>query len=812
MTLLVDDVTPVIRLVAAAGQTIFDFPFLVLASGDLAVTVNDVERTDFTVDGLGEQAGGSITFTSGLTLDDDVVIARQMPLERQSDYPPAGDFNPDALDLDLIRLLLMVQQQNREAVRSIKVPIDETVDDLPDAAERANKSLVFDADGQPTVAATPADVQQSVDAAALSALTATAEAAAALTSEEQAALSAILAVNASAAALQAQGVFETVAKAMSKGVLGTTALVAGAGGTNGTFDLGFAGGGGGVGAAGRFTVVGGALSSVTITAPGSGYTAAPDLSFAASAGLAGAAATAVFGNNVDAGEYFSVPASDDFEQFILYQNIAGVATEVKRYAGLTVTDTQRFPQPVVASREGMGITQGRRGGLTVPLSPDTLLSLTERLLSGMSFGFGVARGLLFDINHILLTGQSNGGFYITPGDVYYPWMDPYVLLQTTYQRYGNLRPTVGLYLGDLITDDFTLIPLTPDAGKTHGTIPAWGMADYAKRLLQIANGYDGRFVVSGCNQGGAALDNIMPGGAAQNTTFWKGCRQIQGIKAAAAAQYPGKTFGLPFVPLIHGESASAGGTRADYVAKLGLYYQYVNGQLAVVPPANTPASFKAASGQASDIPLFISQIQQGGGSAASAYNVKRAQYEAARDNAGIRLVCPTYWLNYWDPQHYNAHGSHLLGQMFARAYAFEAATGQKWVPLQPIESTIVHVSGTSISFRVQRPFNAPILFDTVTIPDRGGYGFQVMSAGLAELAITSVTISEGDKITINYAGGAGAALRYALRDFDTNGALGSASGNLRTDTLAGALSTVRDHIGQIPEMHDWCVAFEVALP
>ncbi|TIP74588.1 MAG: hypothetical protein E5X53_02895 [Mesorhizobium sp.] len=68
--------------------------------------------------------------------------------------------------------------------------------------------------------------------------------------------------------------------------VGSGAITAGAGGTNGTFDLAFTGGAGS-GAAGRFVVAGGALTQILMTAPGS-YTVAPNFSFAASAGLAGA--------------------------------------------------------------------------------------------------------------------------------------------------------------------------------------------------------------------------------------------------------------------------------------------------------------------------------------------------------------------------------------------------------------------------------------------------------------------------------------------------------------------------------------------
>jgi hypothetical protein len=129
------------------------------------------------------------------------------------------------------------------------------------------------------------------------------------------------------AALLSRGVFATTARALSKGVASVASLVGGSGGTNGTFDLAFSGGAGS-GAAGRFVVAGGVVTSVTITATGDSYTSAPTISFAASSGLTGASATAVIANNVDIGEYFSVPLPATYGGFQLYQNVASVATLV----------------------------------------------------------------------------------------------------------------------------------------------------------------------------------------------------------------------------------------------------------------------------------------------------------------------------------------------------------------------------------------------------------------------------------------------------------------------------------------------------
>lgn len=123
-------------------------------------------------------------------------------------------------------------------------------------------------------------------------------------------------------------IFETTADAISKGVSGLTSIVGGSGGTNGTFDLAFSGGAG-TGAAGRFTVAGGAVVSYIITATGRGYTSAPTVSFAASSGLTGASATVVIADNTSSGEYFYVPKNAPNSTIVdLYKNNAGTAVYV----------------------------------------------------------------------------------------------------------------------------------------------------------------------------------------------------------------------------------------------------------------------------------------------------------------------------------------------------------------------------------------------------------------------------------------------------------------------------------------------------
>ncbi|WP_422096332.1 carboxypeptidase-like regulatory domain-containing protein [Variovorax sp.] len=132
-------------------------------------------------------------------------------------------------------------------------------------------------------------------------------------------------------ALALQNFYQDTPAALSNGVAAVGSLVAGSGGTNGTFALGFTGGAGS-GATGQFIVSGGSVSQVVMTSRGFGYTSAPTVSFSASAGLSGASAVAVISQNMTAGQRFSTPSDVAGETAIIWENVANVAVEKDRVA------------------------------------------------------------------------------------------------------------------------------------------------------------------------------------------------------------------------------------------------------------------------------------------------------------------------------------------------------------------------------------------------------------------------------------------------------------------------------------------------
>ena len=128
----------------------------------------------------------------------------------------------------------------------------------------------------------------------------------------------------------AQGFYPGARSNVPQGIVSTASLVAGSGGTNGTFALSFSGGNFAANPSGTFTVSGGALTSVTITGPGlyvGASPTAPTAVLSASAGLTGASVVLTPGYLVTAGEYYWTDATDtDF--WALFQNVADAATEV----------------------------------------------------------------------------------------------------------------------------------------------------------------------------------------------------------------------------------------------------------------------------------------------------------------------------------------------------------------------------------------------------------------------------------------------------------------------------------------------------
>lgn len=149
--------------------TVFPFTFKVFAAADLDVirlnTSTGVESTlvlnsDYTVTLNGNQntnPGGSVTLSAGalatgLTLTITSDIANLQP----TDLTNQGGFYPEVITDSLDRATIQIQQISDIGDRTIKIPISDGTGldlQLPTQSQRANKYLVFNASGEPSVSA-----------------------------------------------------------------------------------------------------------------------------------------------------------------------------------------------------------------------------------------------------------------------------------------------------------------------------------------------------------------------------------------------------------------------------------------------------------------------------------------------------------------------------------------------------------------------------------------------------------------------------------------------------------------------------------
>ncbi len=148
----IPEVTPIVRYVVNGTQTIFTFPFPVFATEDLAVYINGAKQASgYSVSDAGVSTGGSVTFDNAPAIDSVLTLARELPIERVTDFLEGGDFSALSINNELDYMIAALQQVNRENDLMLKYSDSETPAnvELPARATRKNKALGFDSDGNP---------------------------------------------------------------------------------------------------------------------------------------------------------------------------------------------------------------------------------------------------------------------------------------------------------------------------------------------------------------------------------------------------------------------------------------------------------------------------------------------------------------------------------------------------------------------------------------------------------------------------------------------------------------------------------------
>ncbi len=132
----------------------FPYGFKIYAASDLAVVSTDLQGTetplvcsiDYSVTGVGDDTGGSITLTSALPSGYTLTIIRDMAYLQSQKYVSNGSFTAKSLNDALDKLSLQIQQVKEEADRGLQLPRSSSLGPLY-IAPCANTLLGWDASG-----------------------------------------------------------------------------------------------------------------------------------------------------------------------------------------------------------------------------------------------------------------------------------------------------------------------------------------------------------------------------------------------------------------------------------------------------------------------------------------------------------------------------------------------------------------------------------------------------------------------------------------------------------------------------------------
>lgn len=144
----------------AGGAGPYSFTFEILANTDIAVYKDDTLltlTTHYTVT-INANGTGSVTITAaGLALSPtsptQYAIVGNRTIQRTSDFTTGGDFFANTINDELDQQTIFAQQNSEGLQRALTAPqTDPTSIDmtLPRASVRANKTLAFDSNGDPT--------------------------------------------------------------------------------------------------------------------------------------------------------------------------------------------------------------------------------------------------------------------------------------------------------------------------------------------------------------------------------------------------------------------------------------------------------------------------------------------------------------------------------------------------------------------------------------------------------------------------------------------------------------------------------------
>ncbi|MCB2101052.1 MAG: hypothetical protein KDE22_09300, partial [Rhodobacterales bacterium] len=150
----IGDTTPRRQFDADGEQLAFDFTFPIFQDDDLDVYVDQAQMvldTDYSVTGAGESAGGTVTFFTAPANNTTVTLVRRLAIQRTTDFQESGELRSKVLNDELDYQTAALQQVADDASRGVRLHETDAATDmvLPAKADRADRTLGFDANGAP---------------------------------------------------------------------------------------------------------------------------------------------------------------------------------------------------------------------------------------------------------------------------------------------------------------------------------------------------------------------------------------------------------------------------------------------------------------------------------------------------------------------------------------------------------------------------------------------------------------------------------------------------------------------------------------
>lgn len=144
-------VKPRIQYVADGTLTTYEFPFVIFTNMDIQVYLNNILQTPetYTVSGVKNTNGGSITFMAPPTNGTIITITRDLSIERTTDFQEGGALRANTLNDEFDYQTACLQQVADSINRSMILPpyATDTNVDLTLPMPSAGKAIVWNKDG-----------------------------------------------------------------------------------------------------------------------------------------------------------------------------------------------------------------------------------------------------------------------------------------------------------------------------------------------------------------------------------------------------------------------------------------------------------------------------------------------------------------------------------------------------------------------------------------------------------------------------------------------------------------------------------------